>query len=194
MTSKLDSLLDAIAPEHTLEDVAACVDDAMNSFTLQPKRVETWGWDEFEDFTGEFLRHVVCTALLRIPPEDQRTDHIWPMFSYAIDEAYAPQGQRLALKLARTGAEGGIYAVMRKTGQALVNRWAHNRISSLVSEYWNGLSDKEKRTVPGEYLQRCGDLLPADVQEKLKWTPWFNFFQILEQHPRLLQRMRPVRW
>jgi hypothetical protein len=192
VTSKLDSLLDSIAPENTLDAVAVRIDTAVISFALQPEQIETWGRDEFEDFMGRFLRHIVCTAQLRCPPETESLDGFWAMFSHAIEKAYAPQGTRLALKLARTGTEGGIYAVMRKTAHELGRRWAHDRITSLISEYWESLCDKERQAAPGEYLQTYDDLLPTDVKKQITRTPWFHFPRILAQHPYIMQRMRAV--
>lgn len=170
--------------------MATRVDAAVISFALQPEQVETWGRDEFEDFMGRFLRHIVCIAQIGCSPETEPWEDFWAMFSHAIDKAYAPRGKRLALKLARTGAEGGIYAVMRKTAQELGKQWAHNRITSLISEYWETLPDEEKQAAPGEYLQTYGELLPEDVKKHITWTPWFHFPRILAQHPYTLQRMR----
>lgn len=189
MPSNLDELLAAIAPERTLDDVGAGVDEAVNSFERRAVGTERWDWEDFENYMGQFFQHVYHVACrLRAPMDDPHG--FFCANAHVLEQEYGPKWRRLVLQLVRTGAEGGLHHMLRASAERLAEHWTGNRIRSLVAAYWESLSNREKERIPGEYLRKCGALLPAEVQRRLSREPWFNFCEVLKQHPYLVDRVR----
>ena len=189
MPSDLDELLAAISPERTLDHVSAGVDEAVNSFERRAVGTERWDWEDFEEYMGRFFQHVYHVACrLRAPMDDPHG--FFYANAHVLEQEYGPQWRRLVLQLVRTGAEGGLHRMLRASAERLAEHWTRNRIGSLVSEYWTSLSDREREQVPGEYLSKCGALLPPEVRRRLSYEPWFNFCKVLERHPHLVDRVR----
>ncbi len=191
MPTKLDRLLKAISPENTLDAVAARVDAAMNSFRVNAQKVETWGWDDLEDCLARFFKHMDQVALAGRPLGLDPQDHLWSHASL-LEQEYGAQSYRVVLKIVRSGAEGGLYGVLRALALRLTTKWAENRISSFICEYWKGLSEKEQRAAPREYVDKYGALLPAEDQNNQTLTVRFLPHEFLKEHPRIMQRMRRV--
>ena len=189
MPSKLDRLLGAIAPERTLDDVSAGVDAAVNRFERRAVGTARWDWEDFEDYMGRFFQHVSQVACrLRTPMDDPHG--FFCTNAHVLEKEYGPKWNRIVLQLVRTGAEGGLHRMLRASAQRLAEHWTRNRVRSLVSEYWESLSDRERQAVPEEYLEKCGAMLPVEARKRLSYEPWFNFFKVLEQHPYLVDRVR----
>lgn len=191
MPTKLDRLLKAIAPENTLDAVAACVDAAMNSFRVNARQVETWAWDDLDDCLARFFQHMDQVALAGRTLGLDPLSHLWS-HAFLLEQEYGAQCHRVVLKIVRSGAEGGLYGVLRALALRLTTKWAENRIGSLIHEYWESLSEREQRAAPREYLDKYTALLPTEVKKHLTLTVWFLFPEFLKEHPYIMQRMRRV--
>jgi len=189
MPSRLDNLLAAIAPANTLDDVGARVDAAMNSFDCYPVGLQAWDWDDLEEYLGRFFQHVACTAFrLRTPTGDAHT-HLC-MHAHVLEAEYGRNWSKIVLRLVRTGAEGGLPVVLRIAARRLIERWSGNRTGSLLSDYWENLSEDEQQGAAEEYLEKYGSLLSREVREQLAAYPSFALPRVLEQHPQLVARAR----
>jgi hypothetical protein len=65
MKTKLDRLLESVDPAHTLDQVSARVDEALNSFQMKSGIIEDW--DKFRTVMTNLYRHVE-NHIFRIPP------------------------------------------------------------------------------------------------------------------------------
>jgi hypothetical protein len=188
MTTKLDRLLESIDPARTMDEVAARVDSAVNSFHL-----DTWvikHWDDFETLLARFFCHVENKILEINRPVHPEMD-LGRCIRLLIDE-YGPQGEKAAFEMARTGVEGGLYAVLRTIAMRMTEKYAQNEISARIQQFWDELSIDEKLAVPTEYLEKHGHLLPPELTEGSAARIRVNFRKVLEEHPRILQRTRRV--
>jgi hypothetical protein len=194
MPTRLDRFLAEISPENTLDAVAARVDAAMNSFRHQIQHVEAWQWADLERYLAMFFRHLENTALGIRQPADLPSDFYWGRCAHLLKQEYGPDGERLALRMARDGIEGGLYAVLRMLARRLAADYANNKINSLISDYWQSLSADEKVAAGQEYLDKYGHLFSSDITGK--WALRIVAFlpEALREHPRLVQRARDVLW
>jgi hypothetical protein len=72
----------------------------------------------------------------------------------------------------------------------MVYNYAGNEISARVSHLWIQLSMEEQFQMIDEYLSKYGHLLPSELTEGSAARVKANFVKVLEEHPRLVRRMR----
>ena len=190
MSTALERLLASIDPERTLDEVASRSDEAFNSFRTDKAFLTRW--EELEELGARFYCHME-NRVNRLRPArqpDLRVD--WPRFKSLLREEYGPSGDKLAFELARTGAKGGLYGVLKSVSRRLVDFWAGNEIAARVSLYWNRLTTDEMHGAATEYLRKYGNLLPPEITENDGLRIRVNFPKVLSEHPFLVKRMRQV--
>lgn len=190
METRLDKLLESIDPAVTLDRVSSRVDEAMNSFNMKSGMI--LNWDEFRsiltDFHWHVQRAVLRNRLLRSPDPDIE----WGRCCKMLLKQYGLNGERAAFEMARTGAEGGIYSVLRAVAKRMVEEYAGNEISAKISHFWHPLSTDDQIAATEEYLQKHGHLLPPELTEGNAARIRANFVKVLEEHPRLVKRLRKI--
>ncbi len=188
MPTKLERLLESIDPQRTLDETSARVDRAVNSFGLARARISDW--DDFTATMGRFVRHVENTVL-RLSPDFQASPQIdWGLCRKMLEVEFGHNGPIAAFEMARTGVEGGLYAVLQAVAKRIVSEYGAQEIAARVGEYWGGLTTDEKLAAAGEYLGKYAHLLPPDAVDGGAAGLWPHFPQVLQQHPHLLQRLR----
>jgi hypothetical protein len=190
MKTKLDKLLYSIDPARTLDQVSARVDKAINSFRVERHVIKQWG--EFQYVLARFFCHLENFILHIRPPRALNPNMDGSRCHKLIVKEFGADGQRAAFEMVRTGAEGGLYAVLKKVGRRMVVEYAGNEISSKVRFFWNNLTLNERLSVPKEYLKKFGHLLPRELTEGGAIRIRANFIKVLEEHPYLIKRMRNV--
>ena len=189
--TKLDQLLSSIDPERTTDQVARRIDEAINSFLPGPGQINRY--DDFVTYVICFCRLVEATVLrLQGGSPNANPDLDRGRFMHVLSRAYGAQGLRTAFEMARTGNEGGLYAVLRKLGEVLAGQYAENEIAARVWSYWNGLSMAEKHAAADEYLSKYGHLLPSELTEGSAGRVRANLPKVLQEHARMMQRLRRV--
>ncbi len=190
MASKLERLLGNIDPSRTLEKVSADVDRAVNSFSGRKAIINNW--DEYEAFFAKFYRHVETVVLRMRPggPDDMR--FYWERCSTLLSKAFGPNGFRAAFEIVRTGKEGGLYRVIKTVADLMAEEYSQNEISARIFHYWESLTLDEKLAAPDEYLQNYGHLLPWELTEGSAARIRVNFLKVLEEHPKMIRKMRRI--
>ena len=190
MPTKLDMLLQSIDPSRTLDKVAGDVDQAFNSFSR--RRAVISAWDEYVSFFADFYRHIE-TVVLRVrggSPNDKEFQ--WGRCIRLLNKAFGPSGCKAAFEMARTGKEGGLYRVLKTVADQMAEEYSQNEISARISYYWDGLTLDEKLAAPDEYLRKYGHLLPGELIEASAARIRAHFLKVLEEHPKMIQRMRQI--
>ena len=188
MRPKLKELLDSIHPRRTLDKTAGRADEAINTFSAG--RSQITDWDEFRRCIIRFAKHVDSKILRarRIP--DMELDCAWGHYSKVLHEAYGRgSGEKAAFEMVRTGAEGGLYGVLRRFADVQARKYAQNEIAARISRFWGALSASEMLKAVDEYLVEYGHLLPSELTESGAARVKMNFPQVLAEHPRMMQRL-----
>jgi hypothetical protein len=190
MRTRLDGLLSFIDPEENIERTFNRANEAINTFRVRAARIEDW--DEFRSCLVAFLRHVdVHTLRLRAPVGTE--EFSWRRCAQILRAIYGSSGgEKAAFELARTGNEGGLGAVLRAFAMHMAEDYSRNEIAAKVSAYWNSLSVAEQLEAASEYLAKYGHLLPSELTEGSAARIRANFWRVLEEHPRLFQRLHRV--
>ena len=189
--SKLASLLESIDPSRTIDKIASRIDQAFNSFDRP--RPTTDDWNEYEEFLADFFRHLENYGRKSVPELDDPIVFYWGRCEKLLDKAFGPRGYKAAFEMASTGKDGGLYQVLKTIADQLAEEYSQNTISALVSNYYNSLTHDEKLTEPDEYIRDYGHLLPPKMTEGSAVRVRGFFPRVLEEHPRMIRRMRQIR-
>ena len=190
MQTKLDKLLESIDPIRTLEKVSARADEAINSFHIGLGVIKQW--EEFELILTRFFCHIENVVLLIHPPRLLNPDFDWGRCYRLLINEYGTSGEKAAFEMVRTGAEGGLYAVLKSVAKQMINQYAGNEISGRISCYWENLTVDQRIAALQEYLRKYGHLLPSELTEGSAARIYVNFIKVLEEHPNLIKRMRNI--
>jgi len=188
METRLNRLLESIDPGVTLDQVSARIDEALNSFNMESGIIQKW--DEFKRVLTRFHWHVqkaiLRTRLSRTPdPEIE-----WGRCCGILLKEYGLNGEKAAFELARTGAEGGLYRVLKSVARRMIDEYAGNEISAKICHFWHGLSVDEQLAATEEYLEKYGHLLPPELTEGSAARIKAHFVKVLEEHPHIIMRLR----
>ena len=191
MATKLQRLLAAIDPDRTLEEVDRRVDEALNSFSLPAAKIDRW--DAFRACLIDLLHHTQRHVLRMSRPCPMGVDFDWGRCCRVLHRIYGANGEKTAFELARTGNEGGLYAVARKMARQIAENAAETEIAAMVHSFWNFLSVDERLQAGEEYLRDYGHLLPSELTEGSAARVRANLPKFLIEHPRTLRRLRRTR-
>lgn len=190
MATTLDDLLASIEPARTLDEVARRADAAMDALPLSSGSVDDW--EELKTCLAA-LTCAVDNAVLRLsPPREVHPGFDWEHACRALEREYGSSGVKAAFEMARTGNEGGLYAVLKTVARRHAEQYAWNEIRARISCYVGGLSADERLAASTEYLQKHGHRLPSELTEGSAARIHANFPRVLEEHVRTLQRLRRI--
>ena len=190
MDSQLDKLLASIDPVRNLDVVSARVDKAINSFRVESSIIKCW--DDYKTVLIRFFCHTECIILRMHPPRSPYPDMDWGRCCHLLIKEYGPQGEKAAFEMIRTGSEGGLYAVLKAVAKQMIDKYAGNEITARIIHYWQDLSTDDKIAASQEYVRKYGHLLPSELTEGSAARILVNFTKVLEEHPRLIKRMRSI--
>ena len=187
MKSKLDILLKSLSPERTIEETNNRANEAIGTFNFDKGKVESW--EEFRCCMAKFSKHLDERILKLKESLDTPLTDYWKYCIGPLLRIYGSNGDVTAFTIANTGNEGGLYAVLKAFAMYKAEEYTKNEISGRVYAYWQGLSAEEKIEAAGEYLSRYEHIIPSELLESDAPTLRNNFWQVLEKHPFIVQKL-----
>jgi hypothetical protein len=188
MATKLETLLKKIDPSRTYVDISSKVNRGFNSFAM-PKRIIS-SYEEYENVMSGFFGHIEKTVFRIGSGTQLDKEFYWTRCSNILDKAYGLNAYHTVFSIIKTGKEGGLYGVFKKVADLMAEEYAQNHINYEIHTYWNNLTIDEKLAAPEEYLRKYGHLLPNEMTEDKAPRVKAFFVKILEEHPKLMRRMR----
>lgn len=190
MITKLDRLLESIDPARTLDQVSSRVDEALNSFRVKSGIIEEW--EGFRTILAKFFRHVENFILSIDPAWSLDPDFDWGLCFKLLVKEYGANGEKAAFEMVRTGAERGLYGVLKAVARQMIDEYAGNEIAAKISKFWGSLSTDEQLAASQEYLHKYGHLLPPELTSGSAARIRFNFLKVLAEHPRMVKKLRSI--
>lgn len=190
MSTALDELLDSIHPQRTLEAVEKRADEAINTFAAPGGEIVDW--DAFRACLIGFLQHLDICLLCLFEPCPMDVDFAWGRCTQILMRLYGRSGEKAAFEMARTGNDGGLYAVLKAMARRLAEHYAESEILARIHTYWNALSPEAQIAAGDEYVRKHGHLLPSELTEGSATRVLADLPTVLSEHPRLIQRLRRV--
>lgn len=187
---KLDSLLDAIDPSRTLDEGEHRADTALGSYALDVGAIQDWR--EYVGCLARFFGHLE-RHLLNLPgPYPGNATECWGQCSRVLDQIYGRNGDMAAYQIVRTGAERGLYGVLKEVARSQARAYTEREILAQVVAFWKALSAKEQFEAVDIYLAEYGHYYPDEFQAGGFSTLKIHFWKVLVEHPHMLQRLRKV--
>ena len=190
MPSKLDMFLETIDPSRNLEQLWARADAGLNSFT--PAQTAVSGFGDFQRVLAGFFCHMENLMLRMSPPRTPDYAFDYGRCYHLLQKKFGDHADKVMFDRARTGIDGGLYGVLKTVAELMVEMYAGNEIGARVSAFWNSLTLEEKLEVPREYVRKYGHLLPSEITEGAATRVAMSFWKVLEEHPRLVTRLRRI--
>jgi hypothetical protein len=190
MQTKLDKLLEFIDPEKNIVEIYNRANQAVNTCGINTALIGQW--DQFRYCMAEFLRHLDFCILRLRKPIDVSSEYYWQRCTQVLFRVYGANGEKAAFEMARTGNESGLYGVLKAVAMQVAEDYSKKGISAKAITYWKGLSVDEQFDVCDEYIAKYGRFLPSEITEGSAARIKVNFIKVLEEHPRLVQRIRSV--
>jgi len=183
----LDRLLATLDPARTLDQASAQADNALNSFPMPKAIIEDWS--SFQDLMTRFCLHVQKEILRLNPHYEGNAEFDWSICREALRKEYGASGFKAAFEVARTG---GVYRVLKIVARKLAEEYGAQEVSARAHHFLNRLTAEERIAVAREYLRKYGHLLPSELTEGSAARVRDRFAQVLEEHPRLMQKLRNI--
>jgi len=190
MKTILDELLESVDPARTLDQVSARVDNAINTFSNTHYIIKEW--DQFKPTLIKFFKYTEKIVLRIQGRRVNNPDMGWGQCARLLRNEYGSNGEKAAFEMIRTGTQGGQYTVLKSVAKQMVEEYAGNEIRARISHYWHSLSIDEQLAATDEYLAKYGHLLPSELTEGSAARIKANFIKVLEEHPKMVKRMRNV--
>jgi hypothetical protein len=127
MPTALDNLLMQIDPERTVEDTFSRANEAINSFDIDVAQIDEW--DQFWACMVRLYRHVEHHTLRLKAPLDLEPNFYWGLCVRVLLKLYGMNGEKAAFEMARTGNEGGLYAVIKAVAMKMAETYSNTRQS-----------------------------------------------------------------
>lgn len=190
MSTKLERLLEAIHPSRNINIVESRINQALAAYYRSKNTVNSW--EEYQEVLAEFVRQARNIVLNAPSNAGGNVDINFGEALRHLQQDYPQNTPQTAFNIARTGAEGGVYQLLRVIARGMAEEYSQNGISASVSEYWNNLTVDEKLAAPNEYIVKFGNLLPREIVTGDNARFRGFFWKVLEQHPRMLKQVQQL--
>ena len=187
MPTALEQLLADIDPVKTYDQTFARADNAINSFSIGSGQITDW--EEFAKCMAKFTTHVEA-KILRLHPCPIGLDFYWSRCVQRLSHIYGYNGEKAAFEMARTGNEGGLYAVLKAVALRMAEEYAEADITARIMNCWKALTLDDQVSITDEYLRKYGHLLPSEMTEGSAARIRANFPKVLAKHPKILREIR----
>jgi hypothetical protein len=188
--SKLEKLLESIHPSKTHEQISSRANAAVNSFAIDTYRINDL--DDLQKLMASFYDHVQ-RKVLRINGKLAFNPEIfWGPCRNILEKEFGSRWAITTMEICKSQIEGGLYGVLKKLAEGIIAQYAKNEITSKVTEFWNGLTLKERLSIADEYLEKFDDFLPYDLKAGNAARLRTNMFDVLVNHPKMVSSLRTL--
>ena len=145
--TKLETLLELIDPDRTLDHFEGQADQALNSFSYCKAAVDSR--PEFERILAELVCHVDNMGRKVKRPVFHEMDYV--SARQAIINHYGADGVKIAFELSEQGVDGGFYGVLKSVAQETAQQYARSVIAHRIDTFLKDLSADQLMAVAQEY-------------------------------------------
>lgn len=189
MNSKLKQLLEKIDYKNSFEEGEKRVERILAEYRSEKNTIDSI--DELRELLSSFTSKLF-NAMFQFK-EPFELDHSL-MFSKAIEyleKDYPNRTELTIFKIVKSGAEGGVYKILKILAKNMNDQIFIDSIKREVSAYINGLDFDERETAAKEYLEEYGDILPANYKDD-PFSVVISLERVLIEHPFMIKRLREL--
>jgi hypothetical protein len=89
-----------------------------------------------------------------------------------------------------TGAEGGVYYIIKSIAESILIDTCKVTIANIVADFWVKYSYQEQQNMVSEYLEQYKDILPQHIKKIVPYIIKYDFQKVLREHPWMIRRLR----
>jgi hypothetical protein len=182
MPTKLDKLLQDIDPSKTIDEGEKRMAKGVASYHRDKNTVDTW--EECEECIADMAYHLSNAYFNQ--PKSYKSRPDFGLASNLLREEYG--SHRTINRIMMSGAEGGIYTILKTLARLIVNFYTRKNINCMVLDYFNNSTPDEHFAAAKEYYKLYKHLLPEG--EDSFETIYAYFHNILREHPFWIKKMR----
>ena len=182
MPTKLEKLLQDIDPSKTIDEIERNLDRGVMSYHRSKNMV--YSYEECEECIADMAQHLFNIHFNQ--PKNYKNKGVFAeAFNLLIKEYGSFQ---TIYQIMTSGAEGGIYTILKTLARLMTEEYSHRRISSLVSDYLKTLSSNEIILAAEEYIKLNKHIIPIGEKQRARIT--FYFDQTLLEYPFMIKKLR----
>jgi hypothetical protein len=183
----LEELLEKIDPSNTIDVIEKKIYSRVATYHREKNIVDSK--EEFEDCLAEMYA-LGSTIFYKNRPlkytKERHKSFIYPPAYNYLAEKYGDYD--IAYKIMSKGVEGGVFGVLQIFCQMQIDKFCTGHIGHYVDKYFENLSYEKSRSDCKEYIKQWQHILPI----KEITISWFEFKQILKEHPFILKKYREL--
>ncbi|MCH9008277.1 hypothetical protein IIA29_09775 [candidate division KSB1 bacterium] len=190
MASKLQHLLQDIDPAKTIDVVEQRINRVLGNYQRDKNSVDSWA--DYKACLAQFLQAARNAALRLSDDVGRDLEANFGSALHYLARAYPGNTLQTVYSMMQSGAEGGVYKIVTTLARLMAEEFAQNEINARISHYWLNLTVEEQLAAGDEYVALYQDLLPGNTREEMVRIK-ASFLRVLQDHPRMLKRMRELR-
>ena len=178
MSELIETLNNLTSPKY-IEKMYIGADKAINEIALDGL---VSSFREFENIIVEFMKLLHKYVLKANRTINGAEEYYLDAGFKVLQEKYGPNGEKAAFEMARTGKQGGIYAVIKVLAYGPIDIGIENEAKAKVGVLWEKLGNDQKFAVMDEYVKTHGHLWPDELIENGAVRLKMNFPKTLQLH------------
>jgi len=185
MATKLEEILNDIDPKGWIKREKEA-NEFIAGFRINTNTIESF--DEFRKFIGDFIIKLSLPSDSKLEIDDSH--FFW--YRLAIDtlkKEYPDSTEFTVYNIMNTGAEGGIYQVLKTLTRLWVDDEYIGEFKHQIALYLKKISFEEREQAAKEYIEKFSDILPANYKNDPS-TILFSFEKVLLEHAIMMKRIR----
>jgi len=191
MARSLDYLLRRIDPQQSLDRMERRAHEAFARYRVPRGPIHSHR--QLRHILGHFEFHLTKAFLggQRHFPLNQGKRWYQRVHKRLVSK-YGQRPEDTVMAIARSGKEGGLYAVLRAIADHFAYEQARAYIREKVDRFWDSLTMLERKHIIAMYYRRYKHLLPDEVKGPRDWRLRADFKSILRRHPEMVRSRRRV--
>lgn len=188
MTDSCDRMLNYLDPAVSWSPHLSTADAALERFDASMHNPRDAL--EAKALITRYVQTIRSLLLGMAEPSSYPAPIAWIETQQVLTAHYRDNGLNVACENIASGANGGLYAVLRIIGQRLAEGFAQQQIDNAVNGFWNMLSTEGRLEATRRYLEWHASLLPPELRDGAAARVQAYLPQYLKAHPRIAYGLR----
>jgi len=171
-----------------MNDIEKSVDNVISNYQGYNNTVENY--EEYKQCLINFVGRLYGAILNTPDAFESASNRI--SYGLALDflkSLYPENTEKTVFGIMHTGAEGGVYQILKNLGRVMTDQISKNAIKYYVGQYIGELNYDQRAEAVNEYIAKFRDVLPVNYKNDLT-TVLISFQEVLEEHPQMIKRLR----
>ena len=188
--TKLKILLNEIEYGNKWKTYELKIEEVISNYNLHENTVKTY--NEYRKLLANFMKQI-WAAFFDNPNSINHIDE-GILINKALETlktTYHDDTDLVVFKIMNTGAEGGVYQVLKTLTKNWITSLFNQHIELIVNKFVESLTWQERENAAKEYLNEFKDILPSNFRNDPLQVA-VSLKNILIEHPRMMKRIKEL--